>query len=440
MPPMERPSLGPWFTDRKDEWDTLIVWRLDRLVRKVGDLAELINWCEQNDKNIVSATEPFDLSTPLGKALVYLVAVFAEMEASAIRERVTGAHRALRGAGRWGGGTPILGTRPVPNPDGNGWILDVDPKTHPVLLEIVDRVVRGESMNSVAYDLNARKVPAPRDFGRIAGGKDSRGTLWTASTMGSLLRSPALRGITMHLGKVVRGEDGLPIRKGPELLSQSRFDKLQAAISRRSFKRGVTEPSPLLNVVFCGLCDSPLYKQRTQRGDKVYMYYKCPTRNVRRSCETRNCRAADLEQIVEEALLSEIGDAEVTRQVYVKGMDYQRELAEVEQAMADLRADRAAGLFKGERGGAEFRRTYAGLETRREELSVKESVVAGVRLESTGQTWREAWASSDEQQRRTLLLDAGIRAVVENSTHLLVALDVPGNILSRLTLRGEAAG
>ncbi|GGJ75932.1 integrase [Pilimelia anulata] len=438
VPPMERPGLGPWFAERKDEWDTLIVWRLDRLVRKVGDLAELIKWCEENGKNIVSATEPFDLSTPLGKALVYLVAVFAEMEASAIRERVTGAHKALRSSGRWGGGTPIFGTKPVPNPDGNGWVLDVDPKAQALLMEIVERVVGGESMNSVAYDLNQRKVPAPRDFGRVASGKEKRGTLWTVTTMGTLLRSPALRGIAMHKGKVVRGEDGMPIKRGPELLSQNRFDAVQAAIDRRSFKRGVTEPSPLLNVALCGLCGRPLYKQRQRRGEKVYTYYKCPTRNMHRDCETRNCRAEDLEQIVEEALLDEIGSAQVTRQVYVKGADHQRELAEVEQAMADLRADRAAGLFKGERGSAEFRRTYAGLEARREELEGLEPAVAGVRFESTGQTWEEAWSSSDEQKRRALLLDAGIQAVVQNVTHLSVALKIPENILARLTLPAEA--
>jgi len=35
--------------------------------------------------------------------MAYLVAIFAEMEAAAISERVTGAHAYLRREGRWGG-------------------------------------------------------------------------------------------------------------------------------------------------------------------------------------------------------------------------------------------------------------------------------------------------------------------------------------------------
>jgi site-specific DNA recombinase len=249
VPPMQRPKLGPWFTERMDEWDTLIVWRLDRLVRKVGDLAELIKWCEVNNKNIVSATEPFDLSTPLGKALVYLVAVFAEMEASAIRERVTGAHKALRSAGRWGGGVPIFGTRPVENPDGNGWVLGLEPKSHALLLEIVDRIIDGESMSSVVLDLNRRGVPAPLNFGRIEKGRKPRGQAWTVSTMAVLLRSPALRGFAMHKGKIVRDSEGLPVRRGPEQLSQERFDELQNVLQGRGWKQqNASDPSPLLRV------------------------------------------------------------------------------------------------------------------------------------------------------------------------------------------------
>jgi DNA invertase Pin-like site-specific DNA recombinase len=434
IPPMDRPALSVWFTDKKNEWDTLIVWRLDRLVRKVGDLAELIRWCDANGKNIVSATEPFDLSTPLGKALVYLVAVFAELEAIAIRERVTGAHQALRTTGRWGGGVPIFGTKPVPNPDGNGWVLDIEPTTHLLLKELVDRVVAGEAMNSITHDFNSRKVLSPRDFGRVANGLEPLGTSWSVSSLSGMLRSETLRGFVVHDKKLVRDSNGMPVRVGPEQLTQQRFDELQAALDRRTFKAPKTgDVSPLLDVAFCALCASPLYRHRTRRGEKTYTYYKCPNRNLRRTCDGGNVRADDLEQTIEESLLSRIGDIEVMRPVRVRGTDRTSELEDVERSLSDLREDRAAGLFTGERGTHEFRDLYRKLELRREELSTHAVTPDRTEYVSTGKTWTQTWAVSTEQERRALLLDSGITAKVANTDYFAVDVHIPADILERVT-------
>jgi site-specific DNA recombinase len=430
---MDRPALSEWFTDKKDDWDTLIVWRLDRLVRKVGDLADLIKWCDANSKNIVSATEPFDLSTPLGKALVYLVAVFAEMEASAIRERVTGAHQALRTAGRWAGGVPIFGTKPVPNPGGNGWVLDIEPETHLLLMELVDRVIEGEAMHSIALDFNSRKVLSPRDFGRVASGLKPTGAPWSVSSLSQMLRSETLRGLVVHKGKLVRGSDGMPIRMGPEQLSQKRFDELQTALNRRTFRAPKTgNVSPLLDIAFCALCQSPLYRHRTNRGEKTYTYYKCPNRNLRKTCDGRNVRADDLEQTIAESLLSRIGDTEVMKPVHIRGINRTSELEHVERSLSDLREDRAAGLFTGERGTQEFRELYRKLELRRQELSSNAVSTERTEYVSTGRTWAQTWVVSTEQERRALLLDAGIRAKVSSTPFLAIDLHVPKNVLERI--------
>ena len=430
---MRRPKLGPWFTERVDEWDTIVVWRLDRLVRKVADLAELITWCEANGKNIVSATEPFDLATPLGKALIYLVAVFAEIEAGFTRERVTGAQKTLRETGRWGGGGQFFGTMPVANPDGKGWVLDEDPEASPILMELVNRVTSGEAMNSVMLDFNARKILSPSDYRRVARGRPAKGVRWSVANIADLLRSPSLLGYTAHDGKLFRGPDGLPVKKGPAFLTRTQFDRLQAAMSRRTFKAPRSEDvSPLLDVAFCRLCKGPIYCHATTRGEKVYRYYKCPEKNVRKACEARNVRADVLELAVEDSLLARIGDWQVFDKIEIAGHDHTNELLDIDQALRDLREDRAAGLFKGEQGSKEFRETYTKLEARRETLAADPKPSRRAEFVDTGRTWNEVWAEYDGSERRRLLMDAGIKAFVSNGDGLVLDLIVPADLEARV--------
>jgi putative DNA-invertase from lambdoid prophage Rac len=73
---------------RQKEMDVILVWRLDRWGRSVADLA--VNLQELHELGIafVSLTEALDLTTPSGRAMAGLLAVFAEFEKEILRERV----------------------------------------------------------------------------------------------------------------------------------------------------------------------------------------------------------------------------------------------------------------------------------------------------------------------------------------------------------------
>lgn len=109
MNPFKRPQLGPWLTRRVDDFDVVAVWKLDRLTRRSRHFAELVDWCEDHGKVIVSTTEGFDLSTPMGKMFARIIAAFAEGELDTIRARVTDASRKLREKGAWFGGVLPFG-------------------------------------------------------------------------------------------------------------------------------------------------------------------------------------------------------------------------------------------------------------------------------------------------------------------------------------------
>jgi putative DNA-invertase from lambdoid prophage Rac len=73
---------------RRREIDVVLVWRLDRWGRSVADLLATLQELEHLGVGFVSLTEALDLTTPAGRAMTGLLAVFAEFERDILRERV----------------------------------------------------------------------------------------------------------------------------------------------------------------------------------------------------------------------------------------------------------------------------------------------------------------------------------------------------------------
>ena len=72
---------------RRREIDVVLVWRLDRWGRSVTDLLATLQELEHLGVGFVSLTEALDLTTPAGRAMAGLLAVFAEFEREILRER-----------------------------------------------------------------------------------------------------------------------------------------------------------------------------------------------------------------------------------------------------------------------------------------------------------------------------------------------------------------
>jgi DNA invertase Pin-like site-specific DNA recombinase len=73
---------------RRREIDVVLVWRLDRWGRSVADLLATLQELAHLGVGFVSLTEALDLTTPAGRAMAALLAVFAEFEREILRERV----------------------------------------------------------------------------------------------------------------------------------------------------------------------------------------------------------------------------------------------------------------------------------------------------------------------------------------------------------------
>ncbi len=142
--PWDRPALASWL-DRPEDYDVIVFFRLDRLVRSVAHLWKMVEWSEDHGVTLVSATEPhFDLSDRFGRLIVALVATVAELELDGIRERTRSSHKHLYESGKYTGGVPPWGLLPEQTDD--GWRLVHDPVSVPVIREVVDRVLSGEPL------------------------------------------------------------------------------------------------------------------------------------------------------------------------------------------------------------------------------------------------------------------------------------------------------
>jgi putative DNA-invertase from lambdoid prophage Rac len=85
---------------RRREIDLVLVWRLDRWGRSLVDLVTTLQELSALDVGFVSLTEALDLTTPSGRALAGMLAVFAEFERDILRDRVRAGIAQARKEGR----------------------------------------------------------------------------------------------------------------------------------------------------------------------------------------------------------------------------------------------------------------------------------------------------------------------------------------------------
>lgn len=106
----DRPQFQHMLRDIKlKKPDFVVCYRLDRISRNVSDFSTLIE--DLNDRSIsfVCIKEEFDTSKPMGKAMMYIASVFAQLERETIAERVRDNMLMLARTGRWLGGTTPTG-------------------------------------------------------------------------------------------------------------------------------------------------------------------------------------------------------------------------------------------------------------------------------------------------------------------------------------------
>lgn len=104
----ERPGFGEVLNYVR-EGDTLIVIAIDRLGRNTTDVLSTVEMLQQKGVKVVSLREGFDLSTPVGKAMLTTMAGLASLEKDLIAERRTAGIKRAQSEGKHCG-RPIKAT------------------------------------------------------------------------------------------------------------------------------------------------------------------------------------------------------------------------------------------------------------------------------------------------------------------------------------------
>lgn len=112
---INRPNFQRLLNDIKEnKIKILIFYKLDRISRNVKDFAKLMNLFDEHDLTFISATENIETITPSGKAMTYMISVFAELERNTIAERIKDNMLNMAKSGIWLGGITPTGYKSTP--------------------------------------------------------------------------------------------------------------------------------------------------------------------------------------------------------------------------------------------------------------------------------------------------------------------------------------
>jgi site-specific DNA recombinase len=181
---LERPGLAELRAYvAAGEVAVVVVYAVDRLSRRQADTLALLEELEQHGAGLAAASQPFDTTSPAGRAMLGMLAVFAELSRAEIRER-TRVALAKRKAQGHAVSRPAFGLMR----EGAGFARD--PQTWPTVARILAERGAGRSCQAIADDLNAEGVQTP-----TAARGERRGLVagpgrWYAATVAKLCRNP----------------------------------------------------------------------------------------------------------------------------------------------------------------------------------------------------------------------------------------------------------
>ncbi|MFG2885077.1 recombinase family protein [Streptomyces sp. NPDC048297] len=417
--PFERPELGHWLKEQAPEFDLILFWKLDRFIRKVMDMKDMLRWAEDHGcKSFASVTEPiFDLTGPFRHVIISLFSALAEMEASNTAMRVKSFRESVREQQRWPGGMPAYGYEVFKGEDGAAYLRQ-NPHQVNVLREIVNRLLTGDdSAATVADDLNARGELTPRGTRPSKRIQESgRDYKWTAAGIRKMLKSEALMGWKMESrrkpGKkyyetipVING-DGQKVRITEPIFTDDEWKALQDCLNERTFTvSSPTNITPFLDVIRCGYCKGKMRLHISRRDRKdgsraEYPKYRCVSPRMvdgktRHGCaEQISWEPGRLLATFEHHLTGQFGDHDVEERIYVVGEDAEGRMAEIRELVSHIMAD----MEPGRRYGTALMRPQAEktLDKLNAEYEALSQMPTGDRWEyrSLGKTWRQLWDES----------------------------------------------
>lgn len=287
----DRPGLQELIKDvTNEDIDKVVVYKLDRLSRSQLDTLYLIEKVFlANNTDFVSMSENFDTSTPFGRAMIGILAVFAQLEREQIKERMNMGKEARAKEGKWHGSKYV----PI------GYTYDAT--TDMLIIDEYEAMQVRE-----AYDLFLKGTPL-RTMANIfydKGYKHKYG-IWDAKAIRRVLANKTNIGYTKHRDQYYEGTH-------EPIIDDDTFEQAQKLLADRAeqYKQSNIRPGAqttyLGGILYCKHCGAKYSKNMggSTKYGKIY-YYCCYSRNKKvkkmikdPNCKNKNWRMENLDKII----------------------------------------------------------------------------------------------------------------------------------------------
>lgn len=443
--PWDRKELGHWLKERAPEFDVLHFWKYDRFIRSHFDLAQMIKWCQDHNKLLVSVQEKLDLSDIMGQFLANALALVAQIEALNTGKRVGNLWEYSRKqADRWFLGSPVYGY--TTEKAAVGMKLVPDPFESRVVRYMAAAYLRGKSGLFIAKILNRAQVPAP-----------SGGSVWQSKTVVRILKNPALTGVrvmTPRTGKKgdtpvpVYGNDGRVVRVAEPLISDDDFKKIQALISAKARKDGsaTTNKSPFLGVLKHNRCGMNVTLHVVKRPRKTYEYLRCVSDSVKDCGEGFSAISPHaVYETITDTVLTDLGQYEVVERHYVRGQEEAARAKNLQDTITHYMKELAPGGQFSE-GGFLKKMAEENLAKASKELESidPDTLVDRWEYKRLGQTFAQRWQAGGLEVMQQDLINAGVTIDIRvdpeghPDENLTLNVNIPKDVEERLVMKPDA--
>ncbi len=264
----DRPALEKLIKDaNKKKFDTVLVYKLDRLSRSQKDTLFLIeDVFIKNGIEFLSLQENFDTSTPFGKAMIGLLSVFAQLEREQIKERMQ-----LGKLGRAKSGKSMMWTKTSYGYDYHKetGTVTINPAQSLAIKFIFESYLSGRSVTKLRDDLND-KYPKPIP--------------WNYRAVRKILDNPVYCGYNQYLGEIYKGNHEPIITKEVYDKTQKELKIRQRTAAENVNPRPFQSKYMLSGIVQCGYCLAPLkiLMGVIRKDGTRFIKYECHQRHPRK--------------------------------------------------------------------------------------------------------------------------------------------------------------
>lgn len=262
---LKRPALQRMLTDiQAGTIDIVVVYKVDRLTRSLGDFAKLVEILDKHRVSFVSVTQAFNTTSSMGRLTLNILLSFAQFEREITGERIRDKIAASKARGMWMGGQTPLGYET--GVAGRG-VLSINEEEAETVRVIFERFIALRSLGRLSRRLDADGFRSRRRAmrsGRIVGGIQ-----FDVSYLCRLLQNRIYLGEIVHKGTVHPGLH-------PPIVDVETFEAAQALLADRRVRnrsRVTLAQRTLLNGLIHDCEGGPMRPVFGKKGAQRYSYY-----------------------------------------------------------------------------------------------------------------------------------------------------------------------